>query len=225
MEKSLLNRFCGMPWLYITYALGIIMFNALIWQWDAWSVSQKLVCMMAIALPIHVFEELSWPNGFQFMMNKLVQKSPEPLVNPENRFTDMLTNLGAEILFIVLIFVIPHFENPLLFVIAFFGIGETLIHALFGILSLRHYKGAGKKTIYAPGLASAALCMLPVSVAAIHYMVLDGTFALPDLGWGLLIMACIMLFMIRLPMIISGKVNNPNYAYDTEGYFAKFEHR
>ena len=79
MKKSVLDWWCGQPWLHATYFLGIIMLNVLIVNWGIWDVPQKLMGLLAVILPFHVFEELTWPNGFQFMMNKLMQKSDNPL--------------------------------------------------------------------------------------------------------------------------------------------------
>ena len=108
MKKTLLNKWCEQPWLHATYLLGIIMLNVLIIKWEVWSIPQRLMALLTIFLPLHVFEELAWPNGFHFMMNKIIQKSDNPLAYPENRLTDMITNFGAELLFIVLSFLL-HF--------------------------------------------------------------------------------------------------------------------
>ena len=82
MRKTLLNRWCGQPWLHATYFLEIVMLNVLLIQWTNWSVPQKLMGLLTVLLPIHVFEELTWPNGFHYMMNKLIQKSDNPLAYP-----------------------------------------------------------------------------------------------------------------------------------------------
>ena len=42
---------------------------------------RKLAFMLAILLPLHVFEENTWPRGFHYMMN-LVQKSDRPDAGP-----------------------------------------------------------------------------------------------------------------------------------------------
>ena len=147
MKKSLLNWWCGQPWLHATYFLGIVMLNVFIINWGVWDVPQKLMCLLTIFLPLHVFEELTWPNGFQFMMNKLMQKSDNPLAYPENRLTDMITNFGAELLLIVLTFITPMLGNKGVVFAVFFGIGETVVHTIFSIITLNHYKSKGKKTL------------------------------------------------------------------------------
>ena len=222
MKKSLLNRWCGQPWLHATYFLGIVMLNVLIIYWGVWSVPQKLMGLLTVFLPLHVFEELTWPNGFHFMMNKLMQKSDNPLAYPENRLTDMITNLGAEILFIILTFLTPILDNKGVIFVVFFGIGETFVHTIFSIVTLNHYKSKGKKTLYSPGLVTAWCLLLEVGIYGVHWLVTSGTFVKSDL-WGLAFVAFLIIFMIRIPFIISGKIKSTKYAYTEMGYFEKYE--
>ena len=121
MKKTWLDRWCEQPWLHATYFLGIVMVNVLNLQWEVWDVPQRLMGLLAVMLPLHVFEELTWPNGFPFMMNKLMQKSPQPLAYPENRLTDMITKFGAELLFIALTFLAPILGNVVVVFAVFFG--------------------------------------------------------------------------------------------------------
>lgn len=222
MKPSLLNKWCGQPWLHATYLLGIVMLNVLILHWTVWSVPQKLMGLLTIFVPLHVFEELTWPNGFQFMMNKVIQKSDNPLAYPENRLTDMITNFGAELLLIALTFATPMLGNKGLVFLIFFGFGETLVHTLFSVITLNHYKPKGKKTLYSPGLVTAWCLLLEVSVYGLHWLVTSGTFVRSDL-WGLAFVAFLIIFMIRLPFIISNKIKSTKYAYTEMGYFARYE--
>ena len=77
MKKSLLDKWCAQPWLYTTYFCGIVMMNVLIICWNDWNVPQRLMGLLTVFLPLHVFEELTYPNGFHYMMNKPIQKSDE----------------------------------------------------------------------------------------------------------------------------------------------------
>ena len=210
MKKSLLNWWCGQPWLHATYFLGIVMLNVFIINWGMWDVPQKLMCLLTIFLPLHVFEELTWPNGFQFMMNKLMQKSDNPLAYPENRLTDMITNFGAELLLIILTFITPMLGNKGVVFAVFFGIGETVVHTIFSIITLNHYKSKGKKTLYSPGLITAWCLLLEVSIYGIYWLTTSGTFVKSDL-WGLAFVAFLIIFMIRLPFIISNAVILPPF--------------
>lgn len=222
MKKSLLNRWCGQPWLHATYFLGIIMANILIINWNVWSVPQRLMGLLTVFLPLHVFEELTWPNGFHFMMNKLIQKSDNPLAYPENRLTDMITNFGAELLFIAMTFLTPVLGNKGVVFAAFFGIGETLVHTIFSIVTLKAYRSRGKKTLYSPGFVTAWCFLLEVGIYSVYWLAASGTFVRADL-WGLVFVAFLIGFMIRLPFIISYKVKSTKYAYTEMGYLGKYE--
>ena len=50
----------------------------------------------------------------------------------------------------------------------------------------------------------------------------SGTFVKTDL-WGLAFVAFLIIFMIRLPFIISNKIKSTKYAYTEMGYFEKYE--
>ena len=99
MKENLLQKWCDQAWLHCIYLIGIIMGNILLIKWPVWEVPQRLICLLAIMVPLHVFEENTAPGGF-FYMNNLGQKSDAPLVYPQNRLTNMFTNLGAEFIFI-----------------------------------------------------------------------------------------------------------------------------
>ena len=222
MKQSLLNKWCGQPWLHATYLLGIVMATVLLVKWGDWSVPQRMLGLLSVFLPLHVFEELTWPNGFHFMMNKLLQKSDNPLAYPENRLTDMITNFGAELAVIALTFFTPYLGNKALVFAVFFGFGETLVHTIFSIVTLRHYRPKGKKTLYSPGIATAYCLLLEVAVYSLNWLVHSGTFVKTDL-WGLAYVATLIIFGIRLPFIISNKVKSTKYAYTEMGYFEKYE--
>lgn len=222
MKKTWIDKWCGQPWLHTTYFLGIVMANVLIINWSSWSIQQKLMGILTVFLPLHVFEELSWPNGFQFMMNKLIQKSDNPLAYPENKLTDMITNFGAEILFIVLTFLTPILGNKGVVFAAVFGIGETIAHTIFSIITLKYYRKKGKRTVYTPGFVTAWCLLLEVGIYSIYWTVTSGTFIASDL-WGLLGVVFLIGFMIRLPFIISYKIKSTRFAYDDMGYFKKYE--
>lgn len=221
-KRSFLTWWCGTPWLITTYVLGFIMLVILVLNWGVWSVPQKIMALLAVFLPLHVFEELTWPDGFYFMMNKIFQKSDNPLAYPENRLTDMITNLGAEILFIALTFLTPYLGNkPVVFAI-FFCLGETLVHTIFSVLVYKTYRSKGKRTLYSPGFATAWGLLLGTGLYSIYWLLNSGTFTSDDL-WGLAIVAFLIIFLIRLPFIFSNRFKSTRYSYDDPGYFKKYE--
>lgn len=81
MKENLLQKWCDQAWLHCIYLIGIIMGNILLIKWPVWEVPQRLICLLAIMVPLHVFEENTAPGGF-FYMNNLGQKSDAPLVYP-----------------------------------------------------------------------------------------------------------------------------------------------
>lgn len=144
MKENLLQKWCDQAWLHCIYLIGIIMGNILLIKWPVWEVPQRLICLLAIMVPLHVFEENTAPGGF-FYMNNLGQKSDAPLVYPQNRLTNMFTNLGAEFIFILMTAFAVRIEAASVIAVVIFGIGELIHHTMDGIHMYKRYKGKGKK--------------------------------------------------------------------------------
>lgn len=68
-QTSILEKWCGKPWLITTYLLGIIILGLTIGFWKNWEIPRKLLAIIAILLPLHIFEENTFPSGFHYMMN------------------------------------------------------------------------------------------------------------------------------------------------------------
>ena len=211
------QKWCGRYWLWAIYAMGLAMLAAFFIILDM-TMERKLAFMLAILLPLHVFEENTWPRGFHYMMN-LVQKSDRPDAGPMNTLTDMISNFGAELLMIVL--AVYGGSPGISLLAAFFGIGESAAHIGFGIIVQRKLKDRGKKTIYGPGLATALLTLLPLSVWSISYLsgvALTGG----DIAAGIVLIVVVIAGLIRLPMMTLGKFQ-PQYAFSGSGYFERFK--
>ena len=210
------QKWCGRYWLWAIYAMGLTMLAAFFIIPDM-TTERKLAFMLAILLPLHVFEENTWPRGFHYMMN-LVQKSDRPDAGPMNTLTDMISNFCAELLMIGL--AVYGGSPGISLLAAFFGIGESAAHIGFGIIVRRKLKDRGKKTIYGPGLATALLTLLPLSVWAIIY--LRGlTLTGGDIAAGAVLIAFVIVGLIRLPMMTLGKFQ-PGYEFTDSGYFEKY---
>lgn len=216
--KSILVKWCGKPWLITTYLIGIVIAVVAIFQWNAWEMSRKLLALLAILLPLHVFEENTFPDGFHYMMN-LMQKSDRPNHGPMNKLTDMISNFGGEILFLILLLWGGNTGTTIL--VAFFGIGEAVVHTVFGMLTLRKLKAKGMKTIYGPGLATAYLTLLPLSIYAI-YTLYEQTLTTAGIITGMLLIIGVIALCIRVPIMVFGKFQ-PEYVFENSGYFRKFE--
>ncbi|MCD8131847.1 MAG: HXXEE domain-containing protein [Lachnospiraceae bacterium] len=222
MRRSLFSKWCDQAWLYVVYLIAVIMAGCLLWTWDAWEISQKLACALAIIVPCHIFEENTLPAGFYYM-NNIGFGSKEPMVYPQNRCTNMVTNLGAEIVIVLLTFFgIRTIEASTVTLVFLFGLGETINHTRSGIKMYSRYRGAGKKTIYGPGLITSWCLMIPLSVAGLKWLVEYVPTILQVIG-GIGIFLGIAVFLILLPFAFSIRVKSREYAFDDKGYFEKYE--
>jgi len=218
---KIISKFCDQIWLYIVYAMGLSMAILLIMKWSDWDTPQKLVCMLAIAIPIHVFEENTYPGGF-FFMNNLNFGSKQPTVYPQNRATNMVTNLGAETVFILLALNTIGMETAAITVVIFFGIVETVNHTREGISMYKRYKNKGKRTVYAPGLLTSIFPLLPMAVAGIIWLN-NNPFTWWDILAGIGISVGIAVFLILIPFGISIKIRSTEFSFKSIGYFKKYE--
>jgi hypothetical protein len=218
MMKRVLCKWCDKMWLIATYGIGLLM---MIWAavgWSGWETPRKLLCLLAILLPLHVLEENTFPDGFHYMMN-LIQHSDDPNAGPMNRLSDMVSNFGGEVLFVVLFLWGGNVGSSIL--VAFFGIGESVVHTIFGILTHQKLKERGMKTIYGPGLATSYLTLLPLSAYAIRSLSTQ-TIVFADVLTGILLIICVIALLIRIPILVFGKYQ-PEYAFSSSGYFKKYE--
>ncbi len=221
MKSSYLEKWCGQPWLHCIYLLGIIMSNVLIIFWNVWDTPQKLMCALTIMIPLHVFEENTFPGGF-FYMNNLGQKSESPLVYPQNKLTNMITNLGAETLFILMTFFTKRFEAVSVVIVILFGIGEVIHHTRDGISMYRRYKNKGKKTLYGPGTITSYIGLLQLSVIGCCWMAYNA-FAAVQVIIGVAVVIGIVVCLILVPFAFSRKIKSQKYAFKDNGYFSKFK--
>ncbi len=221
MKRSLFSKWCDQMWLYAVYFMAIVMAGTLLWNWDVWEMSQKLVCALAVIVPLHIFEENSFPAGFYYM-NNVGFGSKEPMVYPQNRCTNMITNLGAEIVLILLTFGVGKVEVSAVTLVFFFGLGETLNHTRSGIKMYFRYRDAGKKTIYGPGLVTSWCLMIPLSVVSLKWLVTH-TPTIWQIVGGIGIFLGIAVCLILLPFAVSIRVKSKEYAFRDKGYFEKYE--
>ncbi len=218
---KLFSIFCDKVWLYIVYVMAIVMIVVLIVNWATWDTPEKLICLLSIAIPMHIFEENTYPGGF-FFMNNLNFGSKQPTVYPQNRATNMITNLGAEIVFILLTLNATRLEVIVTVVVIFFGIVETINHAREGVAMYTRYKDRGKHTIYAPGLLTSIFPLLPMAIAGILWLK-SNPFDISDILSGIGISVGIAVFLILIPFGISTKVKSKEFSFRSIGYFQKYE--
>lgn len=221
MKEPILSRWCDQAWLVCEYLLGAFMLSGLILNWNRLSGAGRLMGLLAVLLPFHVFEENTYPGGF-FYVNNMGQHSEDPMVYPQNRLTNMWTNLGAEIVFIILALRTDALPGAAATLVTFFGIGECVHHTRDGFRTLRLYHSQGKKTIYTPGLFTSYVGLIELSIGGIWW-ILRNPYHLTDLVSGLLIVVGIIVIGILIPFAISSKIRSKTYAFGSRGYYEKFQ--
>lgn len=221
MKSSLFSKWCDQAWLYLVYLMAVAMACLLLWNWNSWEAAQKLVCLLAVAVPMHIFEENTYPAGFYFM-NNLGFGSKQPMMYPQNRCTNMITNLGAEIVLILLTVNVSKITASAVALVVFFGIGETVNHTRSGVSMYFRYREKGKKTIYGPGLLTSWCVLIPLSALGTKWL-LEHAATAPQIAGGIGIFLGIAVFLILLPFAVSIRVKSKVYAFQDKGYFEKYE--
>ncbi|GAB3605599.1 HXXEE domain-containing protein [Conyzicola nivalis] len=211
-------RVAGQWWITTVYLLGGLALALVLIFGSTWEMPRIVAALFAVTLALHVLEELNWPAGFHYMLNS-VQKSKTPEIGPENRLSDLITNLGVQVLIIGVVIVGGNIATTIAFLI--FGIGEAVVHLLFGFIIHRKLKPRGKRTIYGPGTVSALVGFLPVAIIAWVWL---GSQSIGgwDIAIAILIIAVMIGVLIRLPMIVIDGRKYPELAYKSLGYFTKF---
>lgn len=222
VKLTMLHKWCDQLWLYVLYLIGIGASCAMIILWGEWTMPQRLLSLLILLLPLHVFEENTFPGGFPFMNNVGMVGSPEPKVYPQNMVTNMITNLGFELLLIGLFFLLPYIPLQIVTMVALFGIIQLIMHTRLGIKMYQRYKDRGKVTIYGPGMVTTYVGLLQLSVYAIYWLS-SQAYGWMDFVWGFLLTFALVFLTILLPFIISTRVKSQRYALFRLGYFEKYE--
>ena len=217
-SESFLVKLSGQWWINVVYGLGAIALVATLVHGSTWEPPRLVAALFAAGLALHVLEKLNYPAGFHYMLNS-IQNSEQPEVGPENRLSDLITNLGVQLLIVAVMIAGGNKATTVAFVL--FGIGESIVHLLFGVLILRKLRHKGKRTIYGPGTITALLAFLPAAIYAWAWLTTQ-TVGAWDIAIGVLIIAFTMGIMIRLPMMLIDGRNHPELAYTSTGYFAKY---
>lgn len=221
MKKDRLFWWCDQAWLHVIYLISIVMSCLLILNFDGFSTPSKLMCGLAILIPVHVFEENTFPGGF-FFMNNLSAKSDNPRMYPQNMATNMVTNMGAEIIFVILTFAADYLPISTVVVVIFFGIIECLHHTVSSIQVFNRYKDKGKKTLYGPGLITSYVGLLQLSVLGICWLRTQ-TIGVSEVIIGIAIAMSIAVCLILIPFNISKRTKSKRFSFTDIGYFKKYE--
>ncbi|MCQ4638609.1 HXXEE domain-containing protein [Anaerovorax odorimutans] len=220
-KQTILDKWVDHNWLYANFILGVIMFVLLIWQWNVWEVPQRLICILAILVPIHNFEEYLFPGGFYFM-NNIVGGSDDPLLYPQNKFMTIITNNGAELLLVIYTLLAPQFETAVVIVAMAFGYLETIVHIIFGAAIWRRYKDIDKKSIYAPGLFTCITVLTGLSTISLKWLSTQ-TLATTDIVIGIVFLLIILIGLLLIPLAVFSKLRQERFRLEGLGYFEKYE--
>jgi hypothetical protein len=217
---EILSKWCNWPWKATVYALGIVSLVILIANWASFTNVERIAWVLAAAIPAHVFEENTYPGGF-FYQNNLGFGSKEPLVYPQNRMTNMVTNLGAEIVLILVAINANTLGATAVTVAIFFGFAELLNHTRQGVMMHKRFKGEGKKSIYGPGEFTSLFILLPNAIWGIVWLCTNPFSwlqVLAGLGIGVGIAVCLIL----IPFAINLRVKSVRFAFSDAGYYDRY---
>lgn len=138
-----------------------------------------LLWLSLITLFLHQFEEYRYPGYFPGMMNKVMFASKQPDRYPLNANTALIVNLTIGWLFYVLAAVFNERAIWLGIATMLVSAGNFIAHTfLFNI------KG---KTFYNPGMLTAIVLFLPMSVYFFLFVINNNAASLPDWIIGILL--------------------------------------
>lgn len=221
MKKDKLYQWCDQLWLHVLYGIGIMMSCFLIVGWSESSIPSKMMYLLTIMVPLHVFEENTLPGGF-FFMNNLGQKSDKPMMYPQNMMTNMITNLGAEIVFITVLIFADYIPNSAVVVVIVFGYAECVHHTMDGIRMYKKYAGRGKKTIYGPGTITSFAGLIQLSTYGLVWLTKQSV-GVNEVIIGIGIILFVVIGLILIPFQISKRLRSQRFAFRSKGYFEKYE--
>lgn len=141
--------------LYLVTALGVIVTIFVFVNWSSMAVLQRLVGIFFGGLILHLWEEGKFPGGFTDMITKSLNFTQS---NPH--FGE-----GITILYVLIITFVPLFFPN----VAFLAMAPMILAILELFAHLAAIKLSGSKRFYSPGLVSAALVLIPISVYSIVY--------------------------------------------------------
>lgn len=143
--------------LYVMAALGVAVAAFVVINWDSIPVLQRMVGLFFVGLVMHLWEEGRFPGGFV------------ELITEHLHFTAISRTFGEVVTAaygLIIAFVPLFFPNvPFLAMAAMMlGIMEAIMHtAMIRMFRLKHF--------YSPGLATALVLLLPISLYSFAYVI------------------------------------------------------
>ncbi|MDO4283799.1 MAG: HXXEE domain-containing protein [Eubacteriales bacterium] len=222
MKKGM-NWWCDRAWIKFGCAITAGVTAAILWNWTVWSAELKIVAAVAALIPMHVVEEWVFPGGFHYQYNSLFH-SKRPDRYPMCRLSDMITNLGTTILFLVLALICDRqgYVSPgLLLGIMIFSALEVVFHTAIGVSMYLTFRKNGKSTIYGPGSITAYLGFGVLGVLSWH-SIRGGILTGADWGIAIALLAVIAVGFILIPENVIKRTKCDRYYFRNAGYFQQF---
>lgn len=222
MKKDM-NWWCDRAWIMFGNYITAFMTILILINWQKWPDELKVIAGIAALVPIHVIEEWVFPGGFHFQYNTFMYKSEQPDRYPMCRKSDMITNLGATALYMVLTLICvikgEVHTGMIMGTIGFCAL-EVFLHTLFGSIALFRYKNKGKTTIYGPGSITAYLGFGVFGVI-MFYAMQGRTITTNDWIVCIIILAIIAFGCILIPENLIKKKDN-EYYFKSNGYYDRY---
>lgn len=187
----------------LVVAIGTLIYLVLAWQ--SMDVLQRLLLLNFVAILLHQFEEYGLPGGEPAIMNMVLQPSDTPNRYPLNQNSAMITNVVVTYVF----YLLPVFFSSVIWLglaPMLLGVSQFMVH---GILTNRKLR-----TWYNPGLAAVVLLHIPLAIAYVYYITVNGLAT----GWDWLIA---VVYMGAIAFIVVNKMTytwladkNSPYVFD-----------
>jgi hypothetical protein len=223
--KRDMNWWCDRAWIIFGCWITAFMTALIMIFWNTWSTELKVIAAIAALIPIHVVEEWVFPGGFHFQYNTFLYKSDQPDRYPMCRKSDMITNLEATFMYMILTLITVLYGREVKTGVIMGTIGfcilEVFLHTLFGTMAFFKYRTQGKQTIYGPGSITAYLGFGVFGVI-LCYGMQGRTIATSDWIICGIILAIIAFCCILIPENIIKKKDN-DYFFRTDGYYERYK--
>ncbi len=184
------------------FALAIAVFLAIHYQEiDPFKI---ILLLSLITLFLHQFEEYQWPGGFPQMVNAVMFKSPQPRRYPLNPRTAFIINVGLGWSAYLLAFIFASSAVWLAVATIVVSLGNFFAHTFLFNLKGHSY--------YNPGMATAALLFLPLTIYFFIFGIQHGLFTTTNLLVGILLGAALNYFgVIKLITLLAKKSPDREY--------------
>lgn len=175
---------------YIVTVLGIITGLYTLINWSSMPVLQRMDGLFFLGITLHIWEESKYPGGFTEMITRklnFTQRDPY--------FGEFITGL-----YILLIVFIPLFFPNIIFL----AMAPMLIGILEVVAHLAAIKMFDMKRFYSPGLLTAVVVLLPISIYTIVYATHNNLMRTVDWLYSFLYMLVGLLLAQQLVVRMSG---------------------